>query len=834
MSTPYICHRCVARLTRFTSKPPKHSFQFHTQTAVAPISRSQSVWVPEEQRQRLGIDDDFPTSNGANRPRPPPVANTQKAQYNARAKVYPRWDGQLIKFVPRRRPLGIDGLPVEGSRDMKRKVLGSFGDYKVIYGDLKAFYGLSHQETRHTIVQLGRLLWGRDALEEAAMRLDLYHDWKSNFKGLLKDLKSPTEESVDFGTSSDERILKDMWQRLDQQKRESLWPQMILSILRTNPGTLPSFLQSTFQSSWCPSYILEDSLYILFQSFGEKNISHTKQQQLLELVMFLLENSPPRYMCLEQMIIQKLVSWLSTAQVLELYEALKTVEHPLHWNTLLHFASRFAQDAVYKVEAAQILHSLRSSRGFDINSPAAASVCTTLLNLKAEDRVPSDEAAPDELFKMLLDAGFHPNLLGLSALMRNFCVRGRVEVAWNIFNLLIQRGIQPDVQVFSILLSGAKHALDIESLQRIVNVINASNSWSPYLVNDLLGFIYQSNEFHNKSGKLSRTHRKRNCEVAWRLMVQIYTKFFRLTPLQKLTLYPLENLLVTDAKKQLPTHLSQVNRSTATLAPLPDRLLMRPDSTTLTLMFKAHLRSMRNPRPLKVYYHHFINLLRKGDRTVVNLVKDRGNMIYNIFLRDFLQFNATVKDGLQIVREAILATHRQSNTNAHQPPPPSVHTYTILMSGLRNSRHPQGVITALNTMIKEGITPNITTWNVVIGTLLKENYVWEAVKVMQHLEQVGLQANDRTVQEITSISYPKRKRVASLVEKLGEKRFDIKDQRALAESLLRIWKKKPSQISMRQARNINRQHGGEDGKSVGEQLLKASSSEQITGTTASF
>ncbi|KAI6092122.1 hypothetical protein F4821DRAFT_224946 [Hypoxylon rubiginosum] len=819
MSTPYICHRCIARLARFRVKPQKHRIQLHTQTAAALTSGSQPLWAPDkEQRQGLAFEDDVLAGDGTDTSRSHPVTNTQRLRNGAFAKVYPRWDGQLKKFIPRRRPLAIDGLPVEGSRDLKRKILGAFGNYNVIYDDLKDFYGLTHEETRQTIAQLGRLLWGWHSLEEAAMRLDLYHDWKSNFK----DLSRTTEGSVDSEASSDERIMKTTWQRLDQQKRESLWPQTILSILRTNPGTLPSFIQSTFQSSWCSSYILEDSLYILFRAFDGKEIGPTKQQQLLELVMFLLENSSPRYISLEQMIIQKLVSWLPTAQVLELYEALKAVEHPLHWNTLLHFASRFAQNSIYKVEATQVLQSLQSRRGFDINSPAAASVCTTLLNLKAEDRLPDDEAAPDELFKMLLDIGFHPNLLGLSALMRNFCVRGRVEVAWNIFNLLIQRRIQPDVHVFSILLNGAKNALDIESLQRVVNVIGASKSWSPYLVNDLLGFIYQSNEFHNKSGKLSRIHRKKNCVMTWQLMVQVYTKFYNLAPLQKLILYPLENLLVPDAKKQLPAHLSQVNRLTAALAPLPDRLLMRPDSTTLGLMFEAHLRSIKNPKPLKVYYHHFVQLLRKGDRTIVNLVKDQGNMIYNIFLRDFLQFNTTVKDGLRIVREATLE-HRQPGKTPHHPPP-SVHTYTILMNGLKNCRHPRGVITTLNTMIKEGIAPNITTWNVVIGTLLKENYVWQAVKVMQHLEQVGLQANDRTVQEISSLSYSKRRWVAKLVEKLGEKRFDFKDQRALAESLLRIWKGKPSQISMKQACTINRQHG-EVRESAGEPLLEAASSE---------
>ncbi|XXH03461.1 hypothetical protein Hte_009863 [Hypoxylon texense] len=481
------------------------------------------------------------------------------------------------------------------------------------------------------------------------------------------------------------------------------------------------------------------------------------------------------------------------------------VEHPLHWNTSLHFASQFVQNSIYKVEAAELIYSLRTKRGFDINSPAAASVCTTLLNLKGEDRLPGEEAAPDKLFKLLLDLGFRPNLLGLSALMRNFCVRGRVEVAWNIFNLLAQRGIQPDAQVFSILLNGAKDAVDIESLQRIVNVINVNKCWSPYLVNDLLGFIYQVNEFHNKSEISSRTRRKRNCEMAWRLMVQMYTKFFHLAPLQKLTLYPLENLLAPDAKREVPAHLSQLNRLAATLAPLPDPLLMRPDSITLSLMFKAHMRSLGKPRPLMAYYDHFKELLRKGDRTVVKLVKDQGMVVFSIFLRDFLQFQTTAKYSLQVLREATIKSRQHGKDTYNRPQ--LAHAYTILMNGFRNRRHPQQVMVILNRMIREGITPNITTWNVVIGTLLRENHIREAVWVMQHLEQMGLETNNHTVREITRLSYTKRKWVAQLMESPDQQSLTRGGHISLAKSLLRIWSAKPSGISMKTAPRINKQYG---------------------------
>ncbi|KAI1773505.1 hypothetical protein F4818DRAFT_422778 [Hypoxylon cercidicola] len=813
MSTPFICHRCTARLAQLQTKQLKPGFQLHIQAAAAFTSGSQPR-VPEEQKQRLAVKDDFLLGHGTEPSRSSEGLSAQQLQYETLIKTRPRWDGHLKKYLPRRRPLLADGMSVQWPRDLKAKILACLGNYKIVYDDLMHFYSLTREEARHTITQLERLLWGRHSLQEAATRLDLYHDWKSNFMDLLHKKKDWQTNSLGIRPNFNKIIMMDTWHRLGRQRRESLWPQTILSILGTNPDTLPSFIQSTFHSSWCPSYILEDSVYLLFRDFNGEKINYARRDQLVGLVLFLLTNSPPRYISLEQTTIQKLMSWLSTPRVFELYEALKAVEHPLHWNTLLHFASRFAQKSMYKVEAAEVLHSLRFKRGFDINSPAAASVCTTLLNLKSEETMPSDKAAPDELFKMLLDLNFRPNLLGLSALMRNFCVRGRVEVAWNIFNLLIQRGIQPDKQVYSILLNGAKNALDIESLQRIVGMINTSKSWSPYLLHDLLDFIYQSNEFHNKSEKISRRKRKSNSARAWRLMVQTYVKYFHIAPLQSLTRFPLENLLAPGPEKEPPAHLSQVHRLAATLAPLPDHLLMWPNSNTLILMFKAHLRSINNPIPLKDYYTKVLQ--KKDDRTIRNLVKKSEGTLRDIFLRDFLQFDSTVQNGLQIVQEATK---------------PSVYTYAVLMSGLRNRSHPEGVIATLNTAIDEGITPNMPMWNIVIATLLQEYYIREAVKVVQNLEQLGLKANDRTIREIARLSYSKRRYLARLMEKSGEKRFGLGEQ-SLARSLLRIWKSNDSEISMKRTRKINRQHGEVD-ESGGEPSHEEAFSERATGQATS-
>ncbi|KAI0164457.1 hypothetical protein GGR52DRAFT_559914 [Hypoxylon sp. FL1284] len=816
MSTPYICRPCIARLSRQTGhwKPSR----LYDQAAPPSVSVSQSASIStEEGRWGSALQDYLPVSNETEAKARVSLGLQRQQQDELAVAPKARWDGHLRKFTlpPRRMKTQKNTPPIQTIQDLKETILASLGYQWAAYDELKRFYNLTHEEARHALTQLARLLWNRNSLEEAATLLDSYLEWKANFKQLREEMGSLTTAN-----NSDEQLVNDAWHRLEPQRREALWPNTIWSILRSIPSMVPDFIRKTYQASWCPSYVVEDSVYLLCRDWDEdsRDGSHMRQQ-LTDLVFFLLRNSPKRYLSLEQTILRKVSSRLSTPQVLGLCEALKAADHPLHYNTVLHFASRLARHSAYKVQAAELCVSVRNHHGFDINSTAAASVCTTLLHLGPGDTIPDDAAAPDKLFKLLLDIGFRPNLLGLSTLMRNFCVRGRVEVAWDVFNSLIQRDIQPDVHVFSILLNGAKTTLEVEYLDRVVAVVNASNCWSHYLLHDLLDFVYRGNEAFNKSydgtQKLSRYDRKANAKEAWRLMVQIYAKHFHLAPLQTLTLFPLENLLSPRAEERLAPHLQQMSRLAATVSAVPDDRLLQPDNITLSMMFKAHLRSIRDPRNLTAYYNHYTGLFDKQDQTVVELVRHKGAMIRDIFLRDFLQFNVTVKYAFQMVRIASEESRRHETLTLD--PPPSVYTYSILMNGLRFHGRPRGVMATLVTMIKAGIKPNIVTWNVVIATLLQENKIATAVRVMHHMEKMSLRASNRTVREIAGLSYSKRARIAHLMDRFrSQKPFALEDERSLAEFLLRIWSQKQPAVSTRRARRTSRQHTEAEERSVEE------------------
>ncbi|CAJ2502563.1 Uu.00g099570.m01.CDS01 [Anthostomella pinea] len=724
--------------------------------------------------EKTGPDDqELPAS-----PRNPSYRTNQLTE--ATEETETRWDGKLKKFVPLRRPdvRKTANMPRAVTPFLlKEKILRALGDYRVVHGDLMHIYIISHQEARHAIGQLERLLWGQPR-HEAANRLDRYHLWKKDYSQSLQTMDSTFLFSGEDDDSSmwtsmreqDAATLHAAWQRLDTERRERLWPQMILSALNGKPGVLPSFVRATFDSSWCPSYVIEDMFYALFRATNVLSDGKRIEKETCKVAVKLLESCPPRYIGLEQTALLKIASPMSNDELVDFYQDLKRTEHPLHANTLLHFASHFAASAEHKLHAADIIYSLTEIPGFDINSPAAASVCTSLLTLNENGPLPEGHAAPDELFKLLLERGLRPNLLGLSALMRNFCVRGHIDTAWTIFELLLQHGIEPDTHVYSILFNGATQNMDIASARRILRVIGERGAWSPVIVNDCLEIIRRDNEAQQER----RRRQRKKSSNAWRPMLQLYAKFYDLAPLQKLTLFPLENVLVSSSAPQ--KHTTPVSEMMASLPPQPESMLMQPDSITLSTMLGAHMRTIHGPSNLRRYYAHFKHLVSAEDLTAVGLLEKHQTLVYDIFLRAFLQYKISLDFALDIVRTMLFRAKREKqqlgyNRLYHSP---SVHTWTILLNGFKNHWQTEGAIHVLNLMSKTGdVQPNIVTWNALITSFALERDVRGAVKAMRYLEEAGIQSNDRTVRAFSIFPRGLREKAIKMLEELRKHPVDL-------------------------------------------------------------
>lgn len=780
MSTPFICRQCIARLSQSSVKrlKPKRS-RLHTQAAPTPASSP--TWHPvtegsnpqssagqsSEARQSLG-------GQGIQAPLPSVGENLNRSGPGGESieDIEGQWDGNLKKFVPRRRKTWeeIAETPrATTARELKARIMEARGDYKIVHQDLMHIYGLSLSEARHTVSQLERLLWGRPWMD-MAVRLDAFHIWKRDFSRQLQAISqnitdselNADEPKVGPWTSfaeEDHATMKAAWQRLDQSKREQLWPQMVLSAFTSNPGVLPAFIRATFHPSWCPSYILEDMVYLLFRTLDSLQSLGQEERQVAELIPFILDHCPPRYMAFDQYVLYKVITVLNLDELVEFYETLKRTEHSVHTNTMQQIASRFAKSSAHKLQAADVICSLTDIPGFDINLPAPASVCTSLLTLDVSDSIPEGQAEPDELFKLLLEHGFRPNLLALTALMRNFCVRGHLDTAWKIFDLLLQHNFEPDPHVFSILLNGSKHAFDIPSVRKIIEMVFSRDAWTGIIVDDFIDLMFRENEAR------SERRRQKKSSSAWRPMLQLYAKFYDLRPLQKFFTSPLENVIA--GRGVVPRNATLITDLADALRPLPDHLLFKPTSHTLLLLLAAHVRSINNPSKVIRQYRHFNQLLKSRDPVATQLIADKGTKIYDIFLRAMMQFRESLKAPMSIIYNMMTSAEREKKHTGRNiyHPFPSVHTWTILLNGFKNHKHIRGAVNVLNMMIQLGnVQPNLVTWNALINAFAQVGDVQGAVRTMALLEQGGLSSDDRTVEAFNAFSRARREKAIQLLE----------------------------------------------------------------------
>ncbi|KAH6655773.1 hypothetical protein BKA67DRAFT_561839 [Truncatella angustata] len=763
MRVPYVCRPCLARLQRPSSQ--RFCAALHTVAAQDPPQ------VPEWFDHQYGS-----TARSQKDPAQIEIFGDATKPHSDRAPGQARRIANNLKSRTR----------TQTPADLRSTVLRLRTNLRRIWPRIATVYGLPKTSALQAADQLERLL-SAGQVNIADSYAD-FEAWKFEYAKTLRHLSvagaeaPPATDAAGWAVFADGLnpsidAMKASWDELDQTQRQELWPMMIQSILATNPELLPSFVHATYDAAWSPFYVVEDVARQL--ALRVKSSSVTERENLVELVAFLLENDKSGQLQLGNDIIGTIVAQASLSEAVGLFYSLNAGVNPMTQHTLLQFASKFAKSNEHKALATEIICSMADIKGFDINSPAASSVCTSLLHLSDNEELPPGPAAPDELFRQLLESGLRPNLLNVTALMRNFCVRGHLDTAWTVFDLLLEYGIEPDEHVYSTLLHASKRDLDFQSIRRVMCSIHSYDTWNPAILNDFLDVIFIESE-----GQTERRRRQKKGNNAFRHMLHVYFKFFHLEPLQKLCSFPLEDYIVWQGPA--PGKSTLITDLAAALLPQPQSKLMQPDTITLSLMLSAAIRGA--PKFYKStqsgvvamldQINHFNKLFDSGDATAVAIVEKHGSLIYDVFLRGMLQFQQLLHPAVELVKTMLERASKEEMKfgGNRRYPRPSVHTWTMLVNGFKNHRQPGIAASMVRVMIKEGgIKPNMVTWNTLITAFARVNDAQGAVRAIKYLEQSGLRPDKHTIEAISSMNPEARKKALSLMEDSAEKLIPADD-----------------------------------------------------------
>ncbi|PSR81832.1 hypothetical protein BD289DRAFT_438499 [Coniella lustricola] len=581
--------------------------------------------------------------------------------------------------------------------------------------------------------------------------------------------------------------------------------QLITVALRYVPDKLHPLFTAILRN-WDPPamqefYVFEDVVGMLALRLEgmEESERGAYAEDVAALVLHIVENARRHYVQMPQAALFRILRALPSTSVAEWYQRLCAAECNIHMFTHLHFAARMARFPTTKELSAQVLRNLKDAGMLSINSPVAASVCTSILSFTKDDMVALDGAAatPADLFSSLHGIGLVPNVITYSAIMRGLCLKGDLRTALDVFEVMQSHGVAPDAFAFSILLHGCKMANDFEAFTSIALQAYAANVRDPVVWNDVLHAVYLACLRERKDRRGPR-------RTALFALNSIYTRIFDPGPIRPFVTKRL--IEIGDFSTLQSWFPDTMRRLAAEIPPIPPQEVVQPGSDTVAIMILGLIRYLPLPYDVVMFYTQFRQMLAEGHPVAERMVREKGTFVHDIVLRNLFKWKGTMRIALDIIGDMMRDvghTSTSSNETGHhhkdgdkiqptehqeippqdntttstaeahhdrppkpdnphhanehehnhhpaarQPirhPAPSVYTWSILIQGFMRHNQPRQAERVLSLMQEHGVKPNIVTWNILAAGYARLQKVSAAVNAMRRLEAAGFKADDATL-----------------------------------------------------------------------------------------
>ncbi|GAB1313956.1 hypothetical protein MFIFM68171_04166 [Madurella fahalii] len=548
--------------------------------------------------------------------------------------------------------------------------------------------------------------------------------------------------------------MRRIWQANPLRKRLFNWPYIMVACLHGHPDRAAQVLEATVDPSVTPFYAVADVLaFIVRQNATLPEDDRSKRMAALPgLLLHILRCSPRGTFQFRQWVVYGTIAGCTDRQILsELYSELLQYGHPLHAHTRLQIASRLAKDVRYKSLVLQILDEIVKKRWVNVNSPVFASVVTSLLTFPRvnENETRTSLLQPQSLIRLQSQIYegivrwqvFTPNLITHTVLMRNLCQNNELEAAWNLYDIMRDQGIEPDPAVYATLLAGSKSAGNIESTRFVLDEAPAEVLRNPLICNDLLHNILTTGlreaaerfAFKRAISKQSKMPRF----AGFPIMLQLYAKYFKSEPLQKLIPSDLNSFLAEDVR---PADAERWDPIIDQLPAFEPQELLEPGSDTLYIMIIGYIKSLPDAYSIIAFYSRFRVLLKTGNEYATALVR-LGSRVHDVVIKAVTKWDNMLRAAMSILEDMLKdAAAREANAVAAEG---TVTTTTKAakspMTDYQPHQHPPQVDP---TDVPVHPAPSRYTWNIILDACLRQrqaNVQAQALRILQMMRQYGIE-----------------------------------------------------------------------------------------------
>lgn len=670
--------------------------------------------------------------------------------------------------------------------------------------------------------------WKSVVKDAFAKKLDMNHCPSMTETRLLKWMETnSTLESMLASLPVFERH-----QRHEFEARDRM---LLSAALRHAPEKLDQVLECVLraqeENNTCYPFVIEDTFQVLTTRLvamdpGEektKYAAHLARQVIRARKIYGRIGGGLHF---SQATIFKILDSLEPKRELRWYRQLREHHVYLHPFTQLQFASKIARNLPgSRHVSVRILRKLAGRQLIDINSPVAASVCTSILTFHKNDLAALNDvsATPADLFRFLHDLGMVPNVITYSAIIRGLCLRQDLKTALDIFDIMKQHGVQPDGFTYSIIIHGCRLSGKFDVMAELAVEFSKSGIQDPVVWTEILCGVYVCCiQRKRRVAGLSPLHSSIHA------LNQVFQRVFDSSTLAPLIAgLSVKFGVELHSRRWIPEELAPL----AKIPLLPPQELLKPSSDVLGVMLLSFVRSLAMPHEVVFFYAHFKELLRQQNPVAMQLVRDKGTFVNDIVMRNIIRWRGTLRIALDIVREMLKEGGKGARPGAATPlsevaaspgpasdvnsigstepsdlprekafaaaetglsnvesshstkkklgsggdhvplpaavnPLPSVHTWSILMYGFMRNELSQEAESIMELMREHGVVPNIVTFNTLAAGYAKMQNIPRAVKAMQRLEAEGLKADAWTMKAFSYIT--NKRRAIQLMEQTVE------------------------------------------------------------------
>ncbi|KAK0613487.1 hypothetical protein B0T14DRAFT_391411, partial [Immersiella caudata] len=577
--------------------------------------------------------------------------------------------------------------------------------------------------------------------------------------------------------------MRDKWRTLSLEARIQTWPHVMADALRVAPDRAHEVLEATFEESVVPFYAVRDVASFLVKRYHlsvweERPAADQYGRRLASTVLQVLRESRPGYVHFTQHTLYTIAKVSDANTLLDLYATLREHQHEINPLTKLHFISGVGKVTAYKKHAVEIFRDMAQEdldETFTLGSIPVMAACTTMLAF------PEQDAKDTELGEMrayileeLVSLGIKPNLITFTAIVRNLCLAHDLENALEVFQLVREHGITPDLHLYSILINGCKYLGNFRVMSQLIRtMVQETDCKDPVVWNDVIHavhYIYSVNIEHGpRIGPWGI-----RVVPAFQPMLQVYAKFFDLEPLQRLL--PMHELrrFLQDARDPKLGAITQgpwrakVEGLLGLIEELEPQSL-EPTTETLTIMLSGFLRSHSSVYPVVSFYAVFRRMIAAGQKEATQIAQSTTAVHDNV-IRYLGRWPGMLRVALDVVNDMLSS---QTSADGEQPttgkhPAPSIYTWSILLHALMHSKQLEQGERLLEAMREHGIEPTRVTWNTLIAGYARSQSVEETVNAMVRAEDAGWKKDDFALRAFQHLIH--QEEALGLLEEMLERR----------------------------------------------------------------